>query len=68
MERITVLYGKRRLSLNRDLAHVTWTRENGTMGTLELTPEGTLRDAGNEQALDLAAEAWAHDLMRETSA
>jgi hypothetical protein len=34
------------------------------MGTLEFTESGTLRSASHEEAMDLAAEQWARDLMR----
>ena len=43
---------------------VTWTRENGSSGTLEFTEHGTLRGAAGEEAMDLAAEPWARELMQ----
>jgi hypothetical protein len=36
------------------------------MGTMELTESGTLRSATNEEAMDLAAEQWARELMLES--
>jgi hypothetical protein len=64
-EKITVRSGKNSLSLTRNHATVIWTRDNGTMGTLELTAAGDLHGHSGEQALDLAAEAWARELMQE---
>lgn len=63
-EKITVCHAERWLVLVRDETKVSWTRENGSMGTLELTEAGTLRSADTEEAMDLAAEAWARELMR----
>jgi hypothetical protein len=63
-EEITVRHGKKRLGLHRNHAILTWTRENGSMGTMELTESGTLRSAGHEEAMDLAAEQWAREIMR----
>lgn len=64
-ERIVARHGEKWLSLARNSAIVTWTRDNGTMGTLELTEAGTLRGPAGEEAMDLAAEAWARELMQE---
>ncbi len=36
-------------------------------GRLELTESGTLRTADHEEAMDLAAEQWARELMLESS-
>jgi hypothetical protein len=63
-ERIMVRHGEKWLSLKRDGAIVTWTRENGTSEVLELTEHGRLRNGTNEEEMDLAAEAWARELMR----
>jgi len=63
-EEITVRHGKKWLRLIRKHANLTWTRENGSMGTLELTESGALRSGTQEEAMDLAAEQWARDLMR----
>jgi hypothetical protein len=35
------------------------------VGTLEITEAGTLRSLDGEEAMDLAAEAWARSLMLE---
>jgi cell division inhibitor SulA len=62
-DKITVIHNKKWLRLTRNHAILTWMRENGTMGTLELTKSGTLRGDNREEAMDLAAEQWARDLM-----
>jgi hypothetical protein len=67
-EQILVRHGEQWLDLKRNGAVVTWQREDGRSGTLELTEAGTLRgEAGpdEEVEMDIAAEAWARDLMRE---
>lgn len=60
---ITARHSDKWLNLNRSGAHIAWTRENGTVGTLEFTQEGRLRSAFGEEELDMAAEAWARELM-----
>lgn len=62
-DKITVIHNEKWLRLTRNHAILTWMRENGTMGTLELTKSGTLRGDNGEEAMDLAAEQWARDLM-----
>jgi len=61
--RITASNQKRWLRLERTNNAVTWTRENGSNGVLELTDHGRLRSADGEEELDMAAEAWARELM-----
>ena len=63
-EKITVRHNEKWLRLIRNHAILSWTRENGSMGTLELTEAGTLRSASHEEAMDLAAEQWAREIMR----
>ena len=64
-ERITVRHGENWLDLRRSGSIVTWHRENGNSGELELTEAGTLRSGRvREEELDMAAEAWARELMR----
>lgn len=63
-EKITVHHGEKWLRLTRNHAILTWMRENESMGTLELTETGNLRDATGEEAMDLAAEQWAREIMR----
>lgn len=62
--RITVRHGDRWMNLERDGSAVRWSREDGSKGELELTEAGTLKTNAGEEAMDLAAEAWARELMR----
>jgi hypothetical protein len=62
---IIARFGNRYLQLDRVGANVMWKREDGAGGTLQLTADGRLQSAGREEELDMAAEAWARDLMRE---
>jgi hypothetical protein len=64
-KKITVRHGKKWLAIERSHAILTWTRENGTSGTLELTDHGRLRGPDGEEEMDLAAEAWARELMQD---
>ena len=64
-QRIMVRHGKAWFELNRTGAIVTWNRNDGIHGTLELTDTGRLRSNAGEEEMDLAAEAWARELMRE---
>ncbi len=66
-DKITVIHNEKWLRLIRSNSSVTWTRENGSMGTLELTEAGTLRGDNGDEAMDLAAEQWARDLMLNPS-
>jgi hypothetical protein len=67
-ERILVRHGNDWLDLKRCGATVSWQREDGSAGTLELTEHGRLRDLGTEEAdeeeMDMAAERWARELMQ----
>ncbi|MGH9599171.1 MAG: transcriptional regulator, partial [Terracidiphilus sp.] len=63
-KRITARHGSKWIELRREDATVVWTREDGESGALELTAHGRLRGAAGEEELDLAAEAWARELMR----
>jgi hypothetical protein len=62
--RITVRNGALWLKLERNNNEVTWTRENGSSGELELTDHGRLRSPDGEEEMDMAAEAWAREIMR----
>jgi hypothetical protein len=64
-DKIIVRYGEKQLSLTRNFAILTLTRDNGEMGTLEFTEAGTLRSSAGEEAMDLAAEEWGRYLMQE---
>ncbi|HEX3892773.1 MAG TPA: transcriptional regulator [Terracidiphilus sp.] len=63
-ERITVRYADRWLDLKREGASVLWQREDGNSGMLELTEDGRLQSSERDEEMDLAAEAWARELMR----
>ncbi|MGD0479637.1 MAG: transcriptional regulator [Terracidiphilus sp.] len=62
---ITVRYEEKWLRLEREVAIVTWTRENGCSGSMEISEAGRLRSGTSEEEMDLAAEAWARELMQE---
>jgi hypothetical protein len=63
-KRILARHGAKWLELERNGASVTWKREDGISGTLDLTQAGRLQSAGGEEEMDLAAEAWARELMQ----
>ncbi len=63
-ERITVRHAEKWLDLQRSGKRVNWLRENGSSGVLELTEAGTLQSKTGEEEMDIAAEAWARELMR----
>lgn len=63
-EKITASFEEKRLSLKRNGAIVTWTRENGSSGCFEISDAGRLRTKSNEEEMDIAAEDWARELMR----
>ena len=65
-EKILVRHGGKWLELARQGAAVAWKREDGSQGTLELTQAGTLRGLAGEDEMDMAAEAWAGQIMRES--
>ncbi len=63
-KRILVRHQEKRLELERSGATITWARENGSRGMLKLTETGRLRSNSDEEEMDLAAEAWARELMQ----
>ena len=63
-ERILAQRGNKWMELRRSGANVTWKREDGSRGTLELTETGRLRSSVGEEEMDLAAEGWARELMQ----
>jgi len=78
-EQITVRHGNSWLDLKRNGARVLWARDDGRSGMLEMTEAGRLRRAEPtsqnrdladpapehpEEEMDMAAEAWARELMR----
>jgi hypothetical protein len=67
-EKILVRHGDEWLSLERSGAQVRWERPDGQAGQLEFTEAGQLRGDTGEKGLeemDMLAERWARDLMRE---
>ena len=65
-QRILARYGTKWLHLERTGAAVSWKREDGSSGLLELTKTGRLRSDSDEEEMDLAAEVWARELMLES--
>lgn len=63
-ERILARNGDRWMELRRNGASVTWEREDGSRGKLELTETGRLLSSTGEEEMDLAAEDWARELMQ----
>ena len=63
-ERITVRHGDAWLDLKRNGAQVVWSRDDGRSGMLEITEAGQLRGESGNEEMDMAAEAWARELMR----
>jgi len=63
-EQITVRHADAWLDLKRNGAQVMWKRDDGRSGMLELTEAGRLRSLTGEDEMDMAAEAWARELMR----
>ena len=63
-DQITVRHGDAWLDLKRNGAQVSWSRDNGQNGMLELTETGRLRNAVGEEEMDIVAEAWAREMMR----
>lgn len=63
--RIMVRRAERWLELTRSEVQVAWRREDGTSGELELTESGSLRSGAKEEEMDMAAEAWARELMHD---
>lgn len=69
---ILARHGEKRLEIKRCGTAVSWMRENGSSGRLELTEAGRLRatatdeaaDGVGEEEMDMAAEAWARELMQ----
>ena len=63
-DHITVRHGNSWLDLKRNGANITWSRENGQNGMLELTEAGRLRSTTGEEEMDMVAEAWAREMMQ----
>ena len=63
-EQITVRQGDAWLDLKRNGARIQWQRDDGRNGMLEMTETGRLRNESGEEEMDMAAEAWARELMQ----
>jgi hypothetical protein len=63
-ERILVAHGSKWLDLRRSGAVVNWLREDGRAGKLEFSGHGRLCGPEGEEEMDMAAEAWARELMQ----
>ena len=63
-ERILAQHDDKWMELRRSGANISWKREDGNRGTLELTESGRLRNNTGEEEMDLAAEGWARELMQ----
>jgi hypothetical protein len=50
--------------LERHGAAINWKQDNQTSGSLEMTEAGQLRSESTEEEMDIAAEAWARELMQ----
>ena len=70
-EQVLVRHGDNWLDLKRNGAEVSWHREDGRHGKLEFTEHGRLLETGADEheaegeEMDMAAERWARELMRE---
>lgn len=63
-EQITVRHGDAWLDLKRNGVQIQWSRDDGRSGMLRMTEAGRLRSETSEEEMDMAAEAWARELMR----
>ena len=66
--RIVVRHYRHCLELDRAGEKISWRREDGRSGVLELTESGRLRGDSGEEEMDMAAEAWACELMKFSEA
>jgi hypothetical protein len=62
-DRILVCHGSRCLELERSGPDVSWKREDGSNGARQFTLAGRLSGPAGEEEMDMAAEAWARELM-----
>jgi len=62
--RILAKHGDKWMELKRSGATVSWTREDGSQGSVELMETGRLRSDAGEEEMDLTAEGWARELMQ----
>lgn len=61
---IVVRHGTRSLELERCGSRIAWKRESGAAGKFEFTEAGRLKSQAGEEEMDMAAEAWARELMQ----
>jgi hypothetical protein len=61
---ILVRHGEHWLELRREGSQVSWRREEVRSGHLKLTEAGRLLGSSGEVEMDMAAEAWARELMQ----
>ncbi len=62
--RITVRVGGKWLDLERDGPKIRWRREDGRDSSQELTESGQIKSSEHWEEMDMAAEAWARELMQ----
>lgn len=60
---ITVRAGEKWLALDRDGPEIRWRREDGRNWIVELTDGGWIKSGERWEEMDMAAEAWARELM-----
>lgn len=63
-KQILARHGEHWLELRREGSRVSWRREEGQSGDLKLTEAGRLLGSSGEVEMDMAAEAWARELMQ----
>lgn len=63
-DQITVRHGNAWLNLKRSGAQIMWSRDDGRSGMLYMTEAGRLRSETGEKEMDMAAEAWAREMMQ----
>jgi len=63
-ERIVARCGDRWLDVRRSGTAVNWLRDDGRAGKLEFSADGRLCGPEGEEEMDMAAEAWARELMQ----
>jgi hypothetical protein len=61
---ILARHGEHWLKLQREGSRVNRQREDGLSEALELTEAGRLLGSSGEEEMDMAAEAWARELMQ----
>jgi len=62
--RITVRVGGKWLEMERQGPEIRWRREDGRDLIKELTDGGQIKSSEHGEEMDMAAEAWARELMQ----